>query len=71
MDEDTKIYIASLICALLICTFIGGYYTGVISERRAAIEAKCAHYEVDPATGSTRFVYGSGPGKAPQSVEKH
>jgi hypothetical protein len=71
MDEDTKGYIAGLICCgLLIGLFVGGCYMGVQAEREAAIEAKCAHYEIDPVTGESRFVYGPGPGKAPQSVEK-
>jgi hypothetical protein len=50
-----------LIVAMFVFLAIGacaGYIVGTRVQRRAAVEAGVARYEVDPGTGETRFVYG-------------
>jgi hypothetical protein len=70
-DEETQGWLATIaMISAGFCVLAFAFYLGIEAERDQAIKTGYAHYEVDPATGGTRFVYGPGPGKAPQPQEK-
>jgi hypothetical protein len=60
MDKDSEGG-CSLVVAVFVCLALGayaGYIGGTYYQRRAAVEAGVARYQINPRTGETRFVYG-------------
>lgn len=68
MTTTDKIYTVagcSIVCALLLYVF--AYGMGHHDAQAEAIKAGVAHYEADPTTGVTHFVYGAALHPSPSS----
>ena len=59
MSNDDKVgcWAAVVLAASSLAMFIGGFTVGQLKIRQEAIEAGVAEWQVDPKTGSTRFVF--------------
>lgn len=58
MDLADVVGVVSLVILGGTLCLVVGCEAGISEEKRAAIKAGVAHYEVNPTTGKTTFVYG-------------
>lgn len=56
MSDDTFGFLLGLFLGVVVSFFVTLAFTNT-RYTNAAIEANVAHYEVDPLTGKTKFVY--------------